>query len=177
MQVVPSTATASGHAIGAGPIVLDAIANPFSNEIVTVRGPEGSTIAELLEAAGIKWRRYGGGVCWIEDDARRAEPVAIPRAVWHRVRPKAGTVTTVKLMPGGGQGGGKQILQIVLSIAVMVAAVALGQIYAPTLAGLLNVGTSTAAALITTAIPIVGNLILSAVTPPPAARPQIEARA
>lgn len=167
--------TFGGRRVGAGPIVLEAVPNPFSNEIVTIRGPEGSTIGELLDVAGIRWRRYRGGVCWIEDADRRLDPEPVPRRLWHRVRPKAGTVTTVKLLPGGGQGGGKQILTILLSIAVLAASVFLGPEIA-LLAGFTK-GTAlfaAASAAITAAISIVGNLIISALIPPPSPRTDAE---
>lgn len=167
--------TLAGRRIGAGPVVLEAIPNPFSNEIVTVRGPEGATIGELLELAGIRWRRYGGGVCWIEDADRRLDPVPVPRELWHRVRPKAGTVTTVKLMPGRGGSGGKQILTILLSIAVLAASVFLGPELA-LLAGFTKGTTlfAAASAAFTAAISIVGNLIISALIPPPSPRTPAE---
>lgn len=176
-NVIP--VTFAGRSIGAGPVVLEAIPNPFSNEIVTVRGPEGATVGELLELAGIRWRRYGGGVCWIEDADRCLDPVPVPPELWHRVRPKAGTVTTVKLMPGRGGGGGKQILAVILSLAVAVASVFAAPLIAGALGFTTAAGYSAAAVSAITAaiaggINIIGNLIISALIPPPSPRTPAE---
>lgn len=155
-----------------GPVRLDFL-HPLTRELVCVSGPEGSTIAELLAIAGINHRRWGDGFCWIEDAGRSGEPVVIDRGKLHRVRPKAGTITTVSLWPGqGGGGGGKNILRVVLAIAVVVAAAFIG----PEVLGLLApqlIGTTAGAAIaagITAAVSIVGNLIINALIPPPRPR-------
>lgn len=160
--------SATGRYVGAGPIVLEAVTSPFSDQTVTIRGPEGSTIAELLELAGIRHWHYGNGTCWIEDAERRGEPVEIRREHWRRVRPKAGTVTSVILIPGGG-GSGKMILRIVGMIAIMAAAV-FGGPYLAGLAAPALIGTALGTALgaaFSAAIPCAGALLINARRPPP----------
>jgi hypothetical protein len=53
----------------------------------------------------------------------------IDRKVWHLVRPHHGATVVIRAVPGD------DTLRSVLSVAVLVAAVALGQFYAPTIAG------------------------------------------
>lgn len=83
--------------------------------------------------------------------------VRILRPVWRRVRPKAGTTVVVRLIPqGGGAGGTRGILQILVAIAAIAAQIILGPILGP-------LGTF----LVTTAILIGGNLLINALVPLP----------
>ncbi len=88
----------------------------------TVTVDAGMTIAEMVSMAfpGLTERRHVRVV--IGDNA-------VPQAYWPRVRPREGTTVIIRLIPGS------DTLRSVLSVAVVVAAVALGQFYAPTLAG------------------------------------------
>lgn len=97
----------------------------------------------------------------------------IARNVWHRVRPKHGATVIVRAVPGD------DTLRSVLSVAVLVAAVALGQFYAPSIASALlpasftgyGVATATAAtistigSLATAGFAIAGSLLLNALIP------------
>jgi len=101
----------------------------------------------------------------------------IDRAIWHRVRPHHGAMVVVRAVPGD------DTLRSVLSVAVLVAAVALGQFYAPTIAGSLlgsafpagltgygtiaaTAGTlSTIGSLATAGFAIAGSLLLNALIP------------
>jgi hypothetical protein len=76
----------------------------------------------------------------------------ISREVWRQVRPKPGTTVIIRMVPGN------DTLRSVLSVAVLVSAIALGQFYAPTLAGLIfpNGITGLAGAGALTAAPIFG---------------------
>ncbi|MFX8608831.1 hypothetical protein ABTM33_19230, partial [Acinetobacter baumannii] len=58
-------------------------------------------------------------------------------------------------------------LKNVLQIVVVIAAVALGQLWAPAVAGALGISTGTAAALITAGVTVIGSLLLNALIPPP----------
>lgn len=83
--------------------------------------PVGTTLAEMV------------GVALPGADPARVrvtigEHVVAPD-IWHRVRPRHGAVVIIRVVPAGDN------LRTVLSIAVVVAAMALGQFYAPALAG------------------------------------------
>lgn len=66
---------------------------------------------------------------------------------WHVVQPKPGAQVMIRAVPGN------DILRNVLTIAVTVAAVALGQVYAPELALAAGLSQGTASAVITTSTP------------------------
>ena len=59
---------------------------------------------------------------------------AIDPALWHRVRPRAGVRVVIRLLPG------KNALRSILMIVVSVAAIALGGMLAPALAGATGMG-------------------------------------
>lgn len=124
--------------------------------------PPGSTIAEMVAGA------FPG----LTDGLRRLLCVTIGdqevlRDIWHRVRPKPGTTVLIRPIPGD------DILRNVLTIAVTVGALALGQFYAPALAGsLLGIGgsvtgglTSALSAAITGSALIAGTLLINALIP------------
>lgn len=93
--------------------------------------------------------------------------------IWHRVRPHHGATVIIRVVPGD------DTLRSVLSVAVLVAAVALGQFYAPSIAGALlpasftgygaavaTAGTlSTIGSLATAGFAIAGSLLLNALIP------------
>lgn len=91
----------------------------------------------------------------------------IDRKVWHRVRPHHGATVIVRAIPGD------DTLRSVLSVAVLVAAVALGQFYAPAIAGSLIPAGFTATAstlsivgsLSTAGFALAGSLLLNALIP------------
>lgn len=88
--------------------------------------------------------------------------------LWHRVRPKLGTTVMVRIVPTNSD-----TLRSVLTVAVLVAAVAAGQFYAPAIAGsLLPTGfaataatLSTISSLTTAGFAVAGSLLLSAFVP------------
>ncbi|MGX9392573.1 host specificity factor TipJ family phage tail protein [Nitrobacteraceae bacterium UC4446_H13] len=93
--------------------------------------------------------------------------------IWHRVRPHHGATVIVRAVPGD------DTLRSVLSVAVLVAAVALGQFYAPTIAGALLPSTftgygatvatastiSAVGSLATAGFAVAGSLLLNALIP------------
>lgn len=97
----------------------------------------------------------------------------IAREAWRHVRPKPGTSVIIRAVPND------DTLRSVLSVAVLVAAVALGQFYAPSIAGALlpasftgygaavaTAGTlSTIGSLATAGFAIAGSLLLNALIP------------
>lgn len=97
----------------------------------------------------------------------------IPQTMWLSVRPKAGTVVTIRVVPG--KGGGKNPIATVLSLALIVAAPALGA----SLATATGLATATSAGLIswsvagmsglsiaTGIVAVVGRLAINALAPP-----------
>lgn len=167
----PAIVAGALAALDAGEVRLEFV-HPLTRAITTVTAPHGVTIAELLKAAGVDYRRWGGGKCWVEDAERLKAPQTVPLEFLARCRPKAGTVTTVMLWPGGGggQAGGKSILRVVLMLAVAAVAFML----APEIAGLAFAKTSSwfgvATALAGGVIPVTGPMALNATEPPARAR-------
>lgn len=96
--------------------------------------------------------------------------------LWHRVRPREGATVVIRLVPQGSD-----TLRSILTVAVLVAAVAAGQFYAPELAGALlpgsftGFGAATATAgtisavgsLATAGFALAGSLLLNALIPAP----------
>jgi hypothetical protein len=76
-----------------------------------------------------------------------------------------GDVVAVISLPKGG-GGGSNPLLMVLQIAIVVAAIATGQVYAASLAAAIGTSTATAAAIITTGIMMAGTFLVNALVPP-----------
>ncbi|KGJ18727.1 host specificity factor TipJ family phage tail protein [Paracoccus sanguinis] len=85
----------------------------------------------------------------------------IPRELWKRVRPRPGVQIVIRVTPGKGA------MRSVLMIAVTVAAIAMGGIWGPALAGTLGVSTQVGVALVTAGANIVGSLLANALVPPP----------
>lgn len=91
----------------------------------------------------------------------------VDRKIWHRVRPHHGATVIIRAVPGD------DVLRNVLSVAVLVAAVALGQFYAPAIAGSLIPAGFTATAgtlslvgsIATAGFAIAGSLLLNALIP------------
>lgn len=102
-------------------ITLTSASHPFKIANSTIEVPEGLTLAEMLVVCQSDpyLRRYA--VAMINGNI-------IPREVWHVVRPNAGTHVEIRVLPTGGGGGGsrKNILRIVLTLAVIVGASFLG---------------------------------------------------
>lgn len=112
----------------AGNLRVVASPNPFSAATADIELPPGGTVLELMHAAGCDRALLGHAHVFIVDRAMTREPVYIPRENWARVRPKPGTMVSIRVVPtgGGGGGGGKSPLRTVLTIAVMVAAFYVG---------------------------------------------------
>lgn len=91
----------------------------------------------------------------------------VPQHQWHLVRPRPGNTVIIRVVPGNDP-----LLRSVLTVAVLVAAVALGQFYAPGIAGAVvpfGVPTaatiSTVAALSTATFALAGTALLNAFIP------------
>jgi hypothetical protein len=154
---------------------LPIIAKPsmFAPGVIVHEARPGQTIADILrDMPGLPPEVWTHGVVVLEDmDGLRHE---IGRAYWHRLKPKPGTLHSMHICTrpqgGGQQGGGKSILSLVASIALLVALSAIsGGALAGVLGTTLFAAGSTSAALAAAGIGVLGSLAISALTPPPEA--------
>lgn len=129
----------------------------------------GESIAEYLDRMGVRL----GAQPWLL--AVDGHPV--PREWWGRVRPKPGTLITMRaLVQKGGGGGGKNPMQTVLSIALMVAAPGIGNAIAGAM-GMSGTAFTVFGEVIkwgqvfAGVVSVAGSLVISALTQPP--RPQL----
>ena len=95
-------------------VTLTAAPHPFKVASDLRYVPEGLTLTEMLELVQPDPILARHAVAFIAGHI-------IPRENWARVRPKAGTHVEIRVLPSGG-GGGKNVLRIVLTIAVRAAA-------------------------------------------------------
>lgn len=171
--MIPSAPGIAPSAVHRPGVRLVACTNPFTTERVDLALPEGLTLAEMIELAQPDPILRAHAHVFLGEEM-------VAREWWGRVRPKAGQVIAVRVVPeksGGGGGGGKNPLRAVLTIAVMAASLAMGpalgaMILGPELATttLFSMGalTVTAGGLIGGAIiSAVGNLMINALIPPP----------
>lgn len=143
----------------AGPVRLAGRVSPLRPEAIHVTLPAGGTIAEMLAAAGVSTSPFLR--VWVGD-------VEIIAEQWAHVRPKPGRTVSVAAVPGGGEGSGKTVMRIVLTIAVVALAVYTGgaAFGAAGAFGTSAVGQGVVAAGVT----LVGSLAINALLPPPRPR-------
>lgn len=148
-----------------GFVTLTAAAHPLrvARDVVMVR--EGGSLADMLREAQPDPILAQHAVIFIAGHR-------IARENWRRVYPKAGTHVEIRVMPAGGGGGQKNILRVVLMLAVVAVAIAAPYMIPEIAVGLgaaLGAGTATAGALggalITAGIGMVGNLLVNALVP------------
>src|SRR5690606_28282996 len=89
------------------------VPHPFAIERIHARIPAGGTIAEIVAAAQPDPALSGFAHVYIDGHY-------VPSTHWRRVRPRAGTVVSIRMVPRGG-GGGKNPLRTVLSLALVAA--------------------------------------------------------
>lgn len=111
----------------------------------------GESIAAYLERMGVRLRGA--------PHVLQVNGVTVPAHWWRHVRPKPGTLITLRARVEGGGDGGKNPIAAVLSIVLLVVAPALEGMVAP----MLGVTTQVAGALIT----FVGSMIINSLFPPP----------
>jgi hypothetical protein len=123
---------------------------------------EGNTLSEILESVQSDKVLRNHAHIFIND-------IRIPKENWHKVRPKRGTMITIRVIPQGGGGGGKNPLRTILMIAVIAASFAFGGPLGASLVGantLTIAGFEIAASAIGGAIiSVVGNLLINALVP------------
>lgn len=152
-----------------GLVPVAALPGPFSTRRVDLQAAEGQTLDVIVASAIPDPVLRGFARVWlVSADGQESE---VPERLWPRVRPRAGVLVLVRVVPrGGGQGGGgKNVLRLVLAIAVVVAAsvlaVPLGSAISSAAGG--AIGTATATSLAGTVLTTVGMLALNALIPPP----------
>lgn len=143
----------------AGPVIVKTSRSIFAGQIQTAEVEEGASIVEMIIGGGLDPQTPGLRV-YVGD-------AEVPREHWPMVRPRAGRRVTVGVVPAGGGGGAKTALRVVLTLAVVVAAIYL----APALAGAFVAGAASATqvAVATAAIGLAGTLAINALIPPPSA--------
>lgn len=124
------------------------------SDVYQAVAPQGLSVAEILGPGA-----HDGLHVMIGD-------VPIPRELWHRVRPRAGTQVVVKAIPQDG-GGAKDVLRIVATIAVVVGAALLAPYGAALLTGGFGASAATTA-LVQAGLTLAGTLLVNALIPPQA---------
>ena len=158
-------------------ISLMACPRPFSVQRIERALPEGSTIADMLRAIGLNPDPLFARV-FIDDRL-------ILKAEWEWAIPKADQLVTVRVIPTGGAGGGKDALRIVAMIAVMAAAIYTANGALAGAAGAIGGGGAwggataagfgvggTGSALAGLGVSIIGTLAVGALIPP--AKPKLQ---
>jgi hypothetical protein len=132
-----------------------AATRPFSTERVDLELEEGRTILEILRDAGVS--EHADARVFVGD-------ILIPRKHWGYVRPKRGSVVTIRAIPtgGGGNGDSNKTLRTVFQVVVLIAAVVLN---------ILSYGATTpltmaAFAALSVGVAVGGNLLVMALPPP-----------
>ncbi len=128
--------------------------HPFAAERITAQMPAGATVADI--ASSMTGSLRGEFLqAWLDGHY-------IPRENWPYLRPKAGTILTIRAVPMGG-GGGKNPLRTILSLALMAV---MPQLSAELLGAFGASAGSLAGKLLTTGLSLVGKLALNALAPP-----------
>lgn len=132
----------------------------------------GATIAEIVSVFDRppEFDRFGG--VYLKRD--RLDPgMVVPRELWHRVKPKPGTLMFISLIPeGGGEGGGdssKQVFAIVGAIALIALSAGIASFGLPGM-GMMFAGGSFGAKAVALGVMVGGSLALQTLTKPSAGR-------
>ncbi len=138
------------------------VPHPFAVERINAQIGEGKNIAEMIAEFQVDAELTPYAHVYLNGDY-------VPRDKWHLVRPKAGTVVSIRMVPMGGGDGGKNPIRTILSLAVMVgtgylAAGMTGGIFSQSFMGM-SVGK-----LAVGGVNLVANLALNALAPPPKPR-------
>jgi hypothetical protein len=145
------------------PIQVVACPRPFSSVQVRRTVVEGATIRHILDALALRGPHLHARV-FIDDRL-------VPHAEWEYATPKAGQQVTVRVVPTGGGGGGKDILRVFAMIAVIAVAFWVtgggAGAFLPEALGMGLASGTTAAAVAGGIIAIGGTLAVAALIPPP----------
>ncbi|TXH82815.1 MAG: phage tail protein [Rhizobium sp.] len=142
--------------------VIPVLAAPFFDPAVgrvNLELQPGLSLAEIVAAALPRLTEYDlahARVVLISDRGS----IVIERRLWARVYPHAGVRVVIRIVPTNG------VLKSILSVVVTIAAVALGQVWAPALAGTLGISAQGWAGIISLGATVLGNLLINALIPP-----------
>ncbi len=104
-------------------IKMTAVVHPFKSERSRLEFDEGATVKDMVLYAQPDTTKLRYAIVFVNGKV-------IPKKIWATHKPKAGELVEVRACPvprgGGGGGGGKDILRIVLTIAVVALAVVSG---------------------------------------------------
>lgn len=133
--------------------------HPFRTEARQFTASAGLSIAEIVAEIQPDPVLRGYGLAWINGNS-------IPYENWHLVRPKPGTYLDIRMLPQGG-GGGKNPFRILLTIALIVASVAIPALLPASLTSLTVFGSLTVGGLISAGILTVGGFLINMIAPIP----------
>ncbi|PTW61439.1 hypothetical protein C8N35_102148 [Breoghania corrubedonensis] len=119
--------------------------------------PAGATVAEIVAEMLPGYVGPQAGIRVVLVTERGS--LVVSAEIWHRVRPKAGVRVIVRVVPGKGA------LRAILTIVVLIAAVAIAAFLGPMLAGTFGLTAATWTTIITTTIVTAGNLLINALIP------------
>lgn len=136
-----------------GMVSVRAVAHPFEVAAADYVMPEGLSVADMVARLQPSPALRRNGHVFIGDQY-------VDLSAWDEVKPQAGDVVVVRLVPAGGRGGGKKNpLRTIVSIAVLAVGAALPVIAPSLMAGI-------GGTLIKAGIGIVGSLLSNAIAPP-----------
>ena len=121
--------------------------------------PVGTTLAEVALELVPDPGTFGALRCQLNNHP-------VPRELWHRVQPKAGTLAQFAPMPGDGNQAARIGLTAVVVALAAAATVYTGGAAGPLVATLGVPGAAAAGAVIGAAIPAAGMLAVNALAPP-----------
>lgn len=142
----------------ANPVLAMPMFDPGQGRI-NITLPAGLTVAEIVKAT-MRDRPVRPERCRVSLVTSSGSAV-IPPDRWHRVKPRPGVQIVIRVLPGKGA------LKSILSIVISIAAVALGQFWAPGLAGTWGITEAGWQGIIALGASMLGNLLLNALIPPP----------
>lgn len=149
-----------------GVVPVVAAAHPFRQEVTRLEVPQGATVAEILATAQPDPVLRRHALVEVGDVVIRPE-------YYSRVRPKAGTRITIRVLPaGGGQGGGdaKSIIRTIGLVIIAVVAAYFGQVQVgAAIFGSGTLGAAATGAAIGAAAAVPGPLHRATILPAPAA--------
>lgn len=140
------------------PVIAAPLMDPASGRI-DMSMPVGATVEQIVQAALPDLKLRDRAHCRVMLVSDRGS-MLIAAEWWSKVRPHEGVRVVIRIVPG------KDALKSVLSIVVSIVAIALGQFWAPAVAGALGISTQAAAAIIGLGVTVIGNLLINALIPP-----------
>ena len=136
---------------------INSAPHPFLTSQTTKHVPAGLNVEEMLEAvqADPILRRHAHVF---------VDEMLVPREKWGTVKPGVGSMVSIRIVPSGGGGGGKNPLRTVLSLAVIAASFGFGGALGGAIFGS-SIAAGTSAAIGSAIILTAGTLLVNAIAP------------